>query len=301
MEMHQIRYFLAVSQSLSFTRAAEECHVAQPSLSRAIKLLEEELGGELLRRERNLSHLTDLGRSILPTLRQCYESCIAAKSLAKSYGKDERVSLNLALSRTIELGALATCLSEINAAFPRVEINLCRGAPREIAEKLKKGEAEIAVSAPLGEDWERFDSWPLFKEKFGLVLSLRHKNSNGGRLSLQEIANERLICRPNCGIADRLFAQLKKHAGIELQRHEAPTVADIVELARANLGIGLLPLATPLADGVCFATVEDMDLNREIRVVVVAGRQRTTPSTTLVRLLRAMDWTNKSRGTNGGG
>ena len=48
MEMHQIRYFLAVARALHFTRAAEECHVTQPALTRAIHLLEEELGGQLL-------------------------------------------------------------------------------------------------------------------------------------------------------------------------------------------------------------------------------------------------------------
>ena len=74
MEMHQVRYFLAVARTLNFTRAAEECNVAQPSLTRAIKLLEEELGGDLFRRERSLSHLTELGTRMLPLLQQCYES-----------------------------------------------------------------------------------------------------------------------------------------------------------------------------------------------------------------------------------
>ncbi len=55
--MHQIRHFLAVVETLNFTQAAEKCHVAQPSLSRAIIKLEEELGGELFRRERGLTHL----------------------------------------------------------------------------------------------------------------------------------------------------------------------------------------------------------------------------------------------------
>ena len=72
MEMHQVRYFLAVTQQLNFTRAAESCNVAQPSLTRAIKQLESELGGELFRRERNLSHLTELGHRVLPILQQCY-------------------------------------------------------------------------------------------------------------------------------------------------------------------------------------------------------------------------------------
>ena len=74
MEMHQIRYFLGVARTLNFTRAAEECHVSQPSLTRAIKLLEQELGGDLFRRERSLSHLTDLGQRMLPLMQQCYDT-----------------------------------------------------------------------------------------------------------------------------------------------------------------------------------------------------------------------------------
>ena len=68
MEMHQVRYFLAVGRALNFTRAAEECNVAQPSLTRAIRQLEDELGGELFRRERNLTHLSELGHRMLPLM-----------------------------------------------------------------------------------------------------------------------------------------------------------------------------------------------------------------------------------------
>ncbi len=74
MEMHQISYFLAVARTLNFTRAAEECHVAQPSLSRAVRKLEEELGGDLFRRERGRTHLTELGRTMLPFLGQAHAS-----------------------------------------------------------------------------------------------------------------------------------------------------------------------------------------------------------------------------------
>src|SRR5882757_8481087 len=70
MEMHQVRYFLAVAETLNFTRAAEKCNVTQPALTRAIQKLEEELGGLLLRRERNLTHLSDLGRLMKPHLEQ---------------------------------------------------------------------------------------------------------------------------------------------------------------------------------------------------------------------------------------
>src|SRR5437764_283177 len=83
MEMHQIRYFLAVAETLNFTRAAEKCNVTQPALTRAIQKLEEELGGLLLRRERNLTHLTDFGRLIRPHLEQLAVNAEAARSTAQ--------------------------------------------------------------------------------------------------------------------------------------------------------------------------------------------------------------------------
>ena len=74
MEMHQVRYFLAVAKNLNFTRGAEECNVSQPSLTRAIKQLEGEFGGDLFRRERPQAQLTELGERMLPLLKQCYDS-----------------------------------------------------------------------------------------------------------------------------------------------------------------------------------------------------------------------------------
>src|SRR6516162_9497518 len=71
MEMHQVRYFLGVARTLNFTRAAEECNVAQPSLTRAVRQLEEELGGDLFRRERPHAQLTELGQRMQPLLQQC--------------------------------------------------------------------------------------------------------------------------------------------------------------------------------------------------------------------------------------
>ncbi|MFK7992794.1 MAG: LysR family transcriptional regulator [Granulosicoccus sp.] len=66
MELQQIRYFLALSEDLNFTRAAERCGVSQPSLTRAIKRLEGDLGAQLVRRERSRTHLTELAKKLNP-------------------------------------------------------------------------------------------------------------------------------------------------------------------------------------------------------------------------------------------
>ena len=68
MELHEIRYFLALSKTLNFTKAAEMCNVSQPALTRAIQKMEDELGGLLFSRERSNTHLTELGRMLEPHL-----------------------------------------------------------------------------------------------------------------------------------------------------------------------------------------------------------------------------------------
>ena len=68
MEIHQIRYFLAVCEQLNFTQAARQCHVTQPSLTRAIQRLEKEFGGYLFRRDQPKVELTDLGKLMRPYL-----------------------------------------------------------------------------------------------------------------------------------------------------------------------------------------------------------------------------------------
>src|SRR2546422_3573744 len=98
MEMHQVRYFLAVARVLNFTRASDECNVTQPSLTRAIKQLEGELGGDLFRRERPHAQLTELGERMHPLLKQCYESAVGARLLATSFKSGEVGSLRLAIS-----------------------------------------------------------------------------------------------------------------------------------------------------------------------------------------------------------
>src|ERR1043165_5217920 len=154
MEMQQVRYFLAVARTLNFTRAAEECSISQPALTRAIQQLEDEFGGDLIRREGRLSHLTDLGNRMQPILQQVYDSAVTAKLLAAKVKKGEVATLALAVSRTLDIDLLLPLLSEMRRAFPDLQLKLRRGAAAQIAELLKNGEVDLALGGPLGESWE---------------------------------------------------------------------------------------------------------------------------------------------------
>jgi DNA-binding transcriptional LysR family regulator len=290
LEMHQIRYFLPVCQTLNFTRAAQECHVSQPALSRAIRQLEDELGGELLRRERSLTQITDLGRTVLPSLRQCYEGRQTAKSPAEAHLKEGHAPLRLALSRSIGMEVLAPLLSEITRAFPRIEIKTLRAPPNQIAETLKSGEVEIAVAGPLGDVWERFDVRPLYEERFGILLSRRHASAMGNRITPDRLAEECLLRRPCCGPTETLLTKLKSLGLQSKQQHEVSLVGDLIALVHANFGVGVSPISQQLPDELCFREVKGIELTRWINVYSVEGRQHSAAAATLKYLLRAKDW-----------
>ena len=133
MELRHLRYFTMVAAEGSFSRAAEKLHIAQPPLSRQVQQLEEELGGDLFRRERKLSHLTDLGQRMLPLMQQCYDMAQGAKSLATSIKRGEIASLRLALSHTVDISLLVPFLSELNRAFNGLELKFLRGSGLEVA------------------------------------------------------------------------------------------------------------------------------------------------------------------------
>jgi DNA-binding transcriptional LysR family regulator len=295
MEMHQIRYFLTVCQTLNFTRAAEECNVSQPALSRAVKQLEDELGADLFRRERTLTHITDFGRAVLPALRQCYDGSLTAKALAHGYLKAGHAPLHLALSRSIEMELLSPLLSEITTAFPRMEIKLVRGPPHEIGEKLKAGEAEVAVAGPLGDGWDRFETRKLYKEQFGLLLNRRHPLAVEDSVDVQRLSKERLLSRPHCSLTEALLQKLNHLGGGKISVHEIALLDDLPELVRGNFGVGIWPTGRRVADDLVIKEVRGTDLSRWIHVYSVAGRKYSVAAATLIKLLRVKDWTMSAR------
>ena len=184
-----------MARTLSFTQAAEECHVAQPSLSRAIIKLEEELGGDLFRRERRLTHLTELGRMMLPLLSQCFESANAAEQLATSYKKGKCAPLRIGLSHTVNMQIVIQPLSELVRAFAGLELKFFRGTAGEVLEpQLQSGAIELAIACPLPEEWERLESGTFsLDERFELAVNSDHALAMNNAVSLEHMRSRGLF------------------------------------------------------------------------------------------------------------
>jgi DNA-binding transcriptional LysR family regulator len=290
MEMHQVRYFLAVAEALNFTRAAEECHVAQPSLTRAIKQLEGELGGDLFRRERPQAQLTELGQRMLPLLRQCYDSALGARALAAALKSGEIAALRLALSHTIDVRLFVPHIMELTRHFRGLELKFLRGTATEIAEFLKRGEAELAIAAPIAEQWERLDSWPLFTEGFDLVVGMGHRFANYEAKEIADLCDERLLDRTYSEQAGELADLLDARDIVIKRGHEVMSERDVFTLLEANVGIAILPRSTSVPADLRRVRVDGVELRRTVYLYSVAGRQRTPIANAVLKLLRSYDW-----------
>src|SRR4051812_26670665 len=127
MEMQQVRYFVSLARTLNFTRAAEQCNVSQPALTRAIQQLEHELGGPLFHRERNNTHLSELGRMMQPYLESVEASTHAAKQAAQAAKKIENITLTLGAMCTIGPQLIAGLIVRFQAEHPDIEVRVVDG------------------------------------------------------------------------------------------------------------------------------------------------------------------------------
>src|SRR5258708_38622275 len=158
MEMHEIRYFLAVCETLNCPRAAERANVTQPALTRAIQKIEEELGGLLFRRERSRTHLTDLGQLLRPQLEEVIKRSEAVKTAARGFLKLDNAPLKLGVMCTIGPMRFMSFLAQFRSDHPGIELTLAEGVPDQLAKMLLARELDIAIMPQPEAFAHRFES-----------------------------------------------------------------------------------------------------------------------------------------------
>ena len=199
-----IRFVISspLAAELNFTRASERCNVTQPSLSRAIKLLEEELGGPLFYRERDSTRLTDLGQMVRPHLQSVYDRLEAWRSsLSREFAEEVAAQTG---DHEHDLARWRSWISSpiFGPATPEVELRLCDANAKDLRARLLAGELEVAIYALPGEEPdERIHSIPLFREQMVLAVHRGHRLAKTGAFPVREMNGEDYIHRMNCEFA----------------------------------------------------------------------------------------------------
>lgn len=289
MELHQIKYFLTLCRELNFTRAAEACNVSQPALTRAIKSLEDELGGDLFRRERGNTHLTDLGKLAKPHLEQVFNATQAVRQEAASFKVAAKAPLTLGVMCTISPLVIANFLRAIRESLPTVDLTIVELGGQQLLDAIMKGEMDVALVG-LPDLPERLDPIPLFSERYGVAFAKGHRFERLNAVSIKELDSEPYVQRTACEFNSHWKAMgMAKDIPVKVVfRSERE---DWVQaLLVAGFGCAVMPEFFPRLPGVVHRVLVEPEVSRTISLVTVAGRQFTPATKAVVQLARNFRW-----------
>lgn len=258
MEMHQVRYFIAVAKHMSFTRAAEELRVAQPSLTRAIQKLEAEFGGPLLRRERSNTHLTELGRLMLPHLQAALAASENAKVQAKLLKGNAVGSLAVGIGTGLDVEGLAGQLLEAVDGHPNLELT-CEVASEEVVERrLLAGEFDAALIAPVEPSGDRFDLCHVRSDDFVVAFAEGHRFARTSTVALQVLAEEPLAVHFGCRVREALARVVEALGLTPIVRLRSNETRWIAEFVRHGRGCAVLPAGSDVDHGLSSRKLDEV-------------------------------------------
>jgi len=292
MELTQIRYFTALARVLNFTRAAEACNVTQPALTRAIQKLEDELGGPLFLRERNLTQLTELGRVMLPLLEQAQAAAQAAREQAVAFRKRDSSPVRIGLDASLTAALLTPVVTELSRAVSTLDLSVQQDETVGLAARLLEGEIDAALLIDDGRIPERIHRWPLFKEGYVIVCPPDHALAKLAAVPISVLGGPKLLMRDTQGCALRVaLDRLCAAAGVTPRvRLAASTSEQIAEMVKAGLGVTLAGAHQPVPSPLVTRPLEAADSDRRVVLGAPAGRAHGPTLALFIRLMRARSW-----------
>lgn len=196
-ELYQLRYFLAVVETGSFTKAAERACVTQPTLSAGIKKLEMLLAVKLFNRSSRRVFLTDAGTKFVERAKTILYECNQAA--LELQGVEERQVLRLGVLRTIPSDLILRLLRDFGREDAGAVIELFEGTEQEIQNRLDEGSMDLAITILRGRTLPK-GAEALFEEGYSLALATDHPLSGRAVIEAAELKNDNMIVRTRCEV-----------------------------------------------------------------------------------------------------
>jgi LysR family transcriptional regulator, hydrogen peroxide-inducible genes activator len=294
MDLSQISYFIALSRVLNFTQAARECKVTQPALSKAIRRLEWELGGDLLLRERSLTQLTEFGRSMLPLLEQVKSAADLARDGAKQLRTHQRAPIRLGVSPWLAFSAISALLGEVIASVRSAEVSVTIETEPVMRQRLLRGELDVFVGLRADILPERVNQWQLFSSDASIFLPQDHLLTAEEPIDVGHLANAILLGagEPDA-LPERILSQVARSIGRRPSTpHRASSWETSLQLVRMGFGLGLGLSCWPMSSGLVARGLSGPTIEYQVVVETIAGRPQSRAVAAFVKLARARAWTN---------
>ena len=290
MEMSQIRYVLAAAKHLNFTKAAADCNVSQPALTKGVKALEGELGAPVFHREGRRILLSDFGRSMLPHLQHIVDEAAATQMLAQNFRLLEKVPVRLGVMSTIGHVRLARFLAQFEKGNTGLELSVGEQAPATLRDQLSDGEIDAAVMTLTDDLADTFRTHPLYDERYVVVFPPEHRLGRLNAVGLKELSGENYVDRLSCEMREMVMAVCQDQ-GVELYARFRSEREDWVQaMVLAGIGFAFMPEYSVTLPGLIQRPLVQPVVQRKIALVTMPGRKFSPALEALVRASNAFAW-----------
>ncbi len=241
MEVHQLRYFVAVVEEGSFSHAAEREHVSQPALSQQIHKLEEELNQQLFDRLPRATVLTDAGRTLLGYARQILAGIDDARRSVGALEKEVAGRLAVGAVPSIALYVLPRLTRQFQQRYPKVTFELFEDTTDKLSQRLENGSLDV-VLASSGDESPALERHALAREPLLLLVPEQHRLAGKKRIKWSEVATEKfLLLHEVHSLAQtvrQLLVENRLNPEVVLRGAQLVTIASMVA---AGLGVTVIP------------------------------------------------------------
>lgn len=290
MEMAQIRYVLAAARHLNFTKAAAECDVTQPALTKGVKALEGELGAPVFHREGHRILLSDFGRSMLPHLQRILDEAAATQMLAQNFRLLEKVPVRLGVMSTIGHVRLARFLAHVERGYAGMELSVVEDSVTGLRERLRDDEIDVAVMT-LTDDLKRdHRTAPLYTERYVVVFPPDHRLGRLNAVTLEDVSGEPYVDRLACEMREMVIGVCEARDVRLYARFRSEREDWIQAMVLAGIGFAFMPEYSVTLPGLLQRPLVDPAVERTIATVTVPGRRFSPAVDALMRAAGAFAW-----------
>jgi DNA-binding transcriptional LysR family regulator len=213
-DLRRLQYFVAVAEERNFTRAAERLHIAQPALSRQVRLLEQELGVELLHRTTHEFELTEAGEFLLASGPALLSAADELWRSVRRYGTGERGGVTVAYGASASYETAPRLLQALAESHPGIKLTTAVRSVDEIVAGLRNGSVDLGLvrCAP---EVAGLDARMVRMERQGVLLRSDHRLASSSALAVADLADETVLLHPregNPGHYDAVLGLFREHA-----------------------------------------------------------------------------------------
>jgi DNA-binding transcriptional LysR family regulator len=290
MELNQIRYFLNLADTLNFTEAAMRSGVSQPTLTRAIQRLEQDLGGTLVYRDGKDSRLTALGREIRAEFAEIADREQRVRAISLNRVRGRRETLTLGIVNTIAPALITGFVSHALRQMPMLELVLQPITRDEGMERLLGGQIDGCFCTDPIAGNSKIATVEMFRERLLLAMAQGHSLASQNSVSLPELSEQPYLDRLQCEFRTRVQNHLRERAIIMVPRLRSEREDLIQQAVAEGAGVCMLPERSAIVNGLVLRPVDTLDLSRTVAFQSISGSGTAAALRHLRLLMERYEW-----------